>query len=111
MRTSFDLSRFARSLLASSVLIAALVASPHMAAGQSVVQPRSADAVQDFQKFLPPVASIPWLEARSRSSQPATSVLPEAGSVAAWLLTPRPAASWAASHAQAAVPDNGIVGM
>ena len=111
MRTSFDLSRSARSLLAPLAVIAALVASPHMAAGQKIDQHRYADPVADFQRFLPAVASIPWLEARSATAQKSTSPLPEAGSVAAWLLTPRPAALWASGHTQAAFAGNGIEGM
>ena len=94
MRTNFDRSRLSRSLFGAVVALAALTASPPVAVGQSIIQQRGADPMGDFQKFLPPVASIPWLEARSAASKKSSSPLPEAGSFAAWLLTPRAAASW-----------------
>ena len=54
-----------------------------MAAGQSVVQPRSADAVQDFQK-IPAAGCLDTYgsSARCRSSRPSfIGASPEAGSV------------------------------
>ena len=110
MRTSLNLSRVGRSLLVS-VMFAALVASPQMAAGQGIVQQRTADPVADFQKFLPPVPSIPWLEVRSAAAQETVRALPQAGTVAAWLLTPRPAMSWASGPTKAALTGDDVVGM
>lgn len=109
MRTSFNLSRVGRSLLVS-VKLAALVASPQVAAGQGIVQQRT-DPVADFQKFLPPVPSIPWREVRSAAAQKTARALPEAGTEAAWLLTPRPAVSWASGPPQAALTGDDVVGM
>lgn len=110
MRTNFDPSRLARPLLVSLVLLGA-VAAPHVASGQSLVKQRPADPVADFQKFLPPIGSVPWLETRTGAAQKTPSSLPEAGTIAAWLMTPRPAATWASAHTQQGVAGSGIVGM
>lgn len=78
------------------VALAGLLAAP-TATAQTIMKPKPQAAMVDFQQFLPPVASIPWLEAkRSVPQRPASfSPLPEAGSVSALLLAPQPAATWA----------------
>ena len=81
MRTIFDLSRLARSFLASATVLTAVVGTPQMAAGQSIIQQRHADPRMDFQNYLPQMAVRPWLEARSTKTQQSTPPLPEAGTV------------------------------
>ena len=112
MRTTDNLCRVCRSLLVSVVLIAGLTL-PYAATGQSLLQPRPASTARDFHKFLPPVPSIPWLEARWVAPRPGipSFSLPEAGSVSAWLLTPRPAAAWTSGYRREASAEKTTVGM
>jgi hypothetical protein len=86
-------------------LLSAVVLSPPTAAAQATVQPRAQGAAIDLQKFLPPVAAVPWLDARSRAPQKNASPLTDRNA-SALLLAPEPATSWAprSSHAASASP-------
>ena len=107
MRTYHNI-RTALAALAVSGVVAA--ASP--ASGQAVVQAKPDSAVTDFHKFLPPLPSVPWLEAKRRVPNITITALPEAGSVTALLLMPEPAMSWGVGgNSQAASANIGFVGM
>src|SRR5690349_25079722 len=90
MRNSFKLTCLLRGLIPPLAFVAILTA-PHTGASQTMVQRH--DAVADFQKFLPSLPAIPWLNAQPVEGSKSQMRLPEAGSVSALLLMPRAATS------------------
>jgi len=92
------MSAIARAIVIS-VLVGAVMA-PQAAAGESIQITRAADAA-DFRKFLPPLPDVPWLTTVDRAPSKGIS-MPEAGSVSALLLVPRPAEAWSPLLSQSA---------
>jgi len=111
MRTSLDPAPVFRPRAAFTALLLTGLLAAAPAAGQAIVKPGPETAVADFQKFLPPVAPVPWLDARWRAPQKSVSPLPEAGSLSALLLAPDPVSSWTSGPSHAASARVGFVGM
>jgi hypothetical protein len=85
----------AKSLFALALGAAVLV--PHAAQGENAVARTGAQAV-DFQRYLPPLpADVPWLALTSQPTPQGSARLPEAGSLSAWLLVPKPVQAWTLS--------------
>ena len=79
---------------AAALMLAGAVMVPQTVRGDSIIRVRTADT-SDFYKFLPDLpAAVPWLTVNSRK-QTGEVTLPEAGSVSALMLVPKPAAGWA----------------
>lgn len=69
------------------------VMAPQAVSGESILRIRASDGY-DFHRFLPSFPEVPWLAPDERT--PAKDVaLPEAGSVSALMLVPKPADTWA----------------
>lgn len=84
---------------AVTLILAGAVMAPLTVHGDSLIRARTANT-SDFYKFLPGLpADLPWLTVNSRK-QTAEVTLPEAGSVSALMLVPRPAEGWAALTTQ-----------
>jgi hypothetical protein len=110
MRTNLAFNQPTRVALATLALIAA-VAAPLPAAGQAMVKPLPEDAVASFEKFLPPVAAVPWLEARWRVPQMNAVAPRDAASLGALLFTLRPVKDWPADDVRAAPAGHDFAGM
>jgi hypothetical protein len=110
MRTNLALHESARRALATLALIAA-VAAPLPAAGQAMVKPLPQDAVAGFETFLPPVATVPWLEARWRVPQVNAVAPRDAASLGALLFALRPVKDWPADAVRAAPASQDFAGM
>jgi hypothetical protein len=91
--------------------VAALVMAPQAVNGESLLRVRAGSGV-DIQKYLAPLPNeVPWLTANSGAAAKITSPLPEAGSVSALLLTPKPVQTWTALSSQSAAAASSFVGM
>lgn len=99
-----------RAAVAAVALIAAF-AAPLPAAGQVRVKSPPQDAVAEIGRFLPPVAPVPWLEARPQVPQSAPAMSRDGTSWSALLLTLRPASTWPSSAAHAASASHSYAGM
>lgn len=94
MKSNAKMSRtLAASLLTAAVLSG--VAAPATAQAQwlSSPIPDPDAAAMDFKRHLPPVAPVPWLDARLGAARAALG-LPQAGSLEALLMKPTPATHW-----------------
>jgi hypothetical protein len=92
MKSNAKISRhLVASLLAGAVLSGA--AAPATAQAQWLSKPRPEAAAMEFRRHLPPVAPVPWLDARLGTARAALG-LPHAGTLEALLMKPAPAASW-----------------
>jgi hypothetical protein len=110
MRTNLALNGPTRTALATLALIAA-VAAPLPVAGQGVVKPLPEDAVAGFERFLPPVAPVPWLEARWRAPQTSAVAPRDAASLGALLFALRPVKDWPTDGVRAASASHDVAGM
>jgi hypothetical protein len=110
MRTNPAFNQPTRTALATFALITA-VAAPFPAAGQAMVKPLPEDPVASFEKLLPPVAAVPWLEARWRASQKNAAAPRDAASLGALLFTLRPVKEWPADGVRAASASHDVAGM
>jgi hypothetical protein len=81
--------------------LAGAVLAPETVSGASMLRMRASDPV-DFHKYLPALpADVPWLTAHRQA--PERGALPEAGSLSAWMLMPKPAEGWALTSQPAAL--------
>jgi hypothetical protein len=110
MRTNLGFTDPTRTALATLALIAA-VAAPLPAAGQAMVKPLPQDAVAGFEKLLPPVAAVPWLDARWRAPQKIAAAPPNTASLGALLFALRPVKDWPAGGVRAASASQDVAGM
>ena len=80
---------------AVTLMFACAVMVPLTVRGDSIIRVRTADTLE-FSRFLPELpAGVPWLQA-NKWKQTGGVTLPEAGSVSALMLVPKPAEGWAA---------------
>jgi len=87
----------AKTLIA--IALAAPFGAAQTAAADSVVRVHASNAA-GFERFLPALpADVPWLATDRRTPQNAVLV-PEAGSVSAWMFAPMPAEAWSSRPAQ-----------
>jgi hypothetical protein len=94
-----------------AIALAATVAAAQPAAADSVVRVHASDAA-DFERFLPALpAGVPWLVTDRRAPQKNTLLLPEAGSVSAWMLAPIPLERGAPFPVQSMRPAPSLAGM
>jgi hypothetical protein len=92
MKSNAKISRpLAVSLLAAAVLGGA--AAPATAQAQWLSRPMPGAGAMEFKRHLPPVAPVPWLDARLGTARAALG-LPQAGSLEALLMKPTPATHW-----------------
>jgi hypothetical protein len=92
MKSNAKMSRpLAASLLAAAVLSGA--AAPATGQAQWLSKPIPDAAAMEFKRHLPPVAPVPWLDARLGLARAALG-LPQAGSLEALLMQPTPATRW-----------------
>jgi len=93
----------------ATVLAAPLMAAP-CGAADSVVRVHDSDGA-GFERFLPEAAAdIPWL-ANDRHARPKLVRLPDAGSVSAWMLSPKPAEAWRPRRIQSPASAMSFAGM
>ena len=110
MRTSTCPTVYRSRAAIATLAVASALAVP-AAAAETIVKQKPHGAAIDFQQFLPPVAPVPWLDAKWRAPHRNVLPLPEAGSVSALLLAPQPAKSWAPGSSQAASANPGFARM
>jgi hypothetical protein len=88
---------------------AASVAAP--VAADSVVRVHASDTT-GFERFLPALPSdVPWLAAERRAPPTSAVLAPEAPSLSAWMLSPKPAEAWSARSVQSAGAAPSLSGM
>ena len=92
----------------STLALAAAMLMPQTVFGGSLIKRTPAS---DFTKFLPPLDEVPWLNIRSRTPTRLAVSLPEAGTLSALLLVPKPVTSWASLEAPSAAAGSEFVGM
>jgi len=86
------MNTIARTLIAT--VLAAPVVAPQPGVADSGVRVHASNAA-GFERFLPALpADVPWLATNRRAPAKSTVLLPEAGSVGAWMLAPVPAEAW-----------------
>jgi hypothetical protein len=104
------MNTIARTFIAS--MLAAPVAASQPVAADSVVRVHASNAA-GFERFLPALpADVPWLATTPRPAPSKhTVLLPEAGSVSAWMLAPMPAEAWSALPIQSARTAAFLAGM
>ena len=102
------MNTIARTIIAT--VLAAPVVAAQPAAADSVVRVHSSNTA-GFERFLPSLpADIPWLAA-DRAAPKSALLVPEAGSMSAWMLAPMPAEAWSSRPAQSAGAAPSFVGM
>ena len=87
-----------------------LLINPNIAPARFSSNEKCLDAVADFQKFLPPLPSIPWVETRSIGPQKGAPSW-KANGVNAWLPAARSVPSRSSSNRQEASAETRSVGM
>ena len=86
------MNAIARTFIA--IALAAPVGAAQPASADSVVRVHASNAA-GFERFLPALpADVPWLATNRRAPPKSTVLVPEAGSVGAWMLAPMPAEAW-----------------
>jgi hypothetical protein len=94
MKSNAKISQpLAASLLAAAVLSGAAAPTTVQAQWLSRPIPAPESAALEFSRHLPPVAPVPWLDARLGLARAALG-LPQAGSLEALLMQPTPATRW-----------------
>jgi hypothetical protein len=96
---------------AAFLALIAAVASPVPATGQVMVKSSPQDAAAAFAKFLPPVAPVPWLEAKWQVARQHPETSRDSASWAPLLLTLRPASIWPSNSLRAASASQDYAGM
>ena len=85
-----------------AAVLATAVLAPQPVAADSVVRVHASNAA-GFERFLPALpADVPWLAADRKAAPRTTVLVPEAGSVGAWMLVPKPAEAWSQLPVQSA---------
>jgi len=78
-----------------ALAVSAAIMMPHTVFGGSMIRQTDASEISEFAKFLPTLDEVPWLNARSHNSTRLPVSLPEAGTLSALLLIPKPVTTWA----------------
>lgn len=78
-----------------ALAVSAAILMPQTVFGGSTIRQTASSEVAEFAKFLPTLDEVPWLSARSRTSTRLPGSLPEAGTLSALLLIPKPVTTWA----------------
>ena len=82
-----------------AIALAAPWGAAQTAAADSVVRVHASNA--GFERFLPALpANVPWLTTDRRAPQKNAVLVPEAGSVSAWMFAPTPAEAWSSRPAR-----------
>ena len=103
------MNTIARTFIAAVLAAPALVPQP--VAADSVVRVHASNAT-GFARFLPALpADVPWLAADRRAAPRTTVLVPKAGSVAAWMLVPKPTEAWPSLSVQSAGSAPSFAGM
>lgn len=104
------MNRIAKAFIAAMLTVPVVAVTP--VAADSVVRVHGSN-IAGFERFLPALpADIPWLMSERRAQPPKQAVLlPEAGSVGAWMLSPRPAEAWSLRSIHSREPATSFAGM
>jgi hypothetical protein len=103
------MNTIARTFIAAALATPVLAAQP--VAAHSVVRVQTSNAA-GFERFLPALpADVPWLAADRRGAPRSAVLVPEAGSVDAWMLVPKPAEAWSPLPVQSAGSAPPFVGL
>jgi hypothetical protein len=111
MRTNLASHHRVRTAAAAALALIAAAAAPLPAGGQVMMKSHPQGAAADFAKFLPPVAPVPWLEAKWRAPDKNPDVSRDSTRWAALLLTLRPVSTWPSTAARAASASQDYAGM
>ena len=93
-----------------ALAVSAAIMMPQTVFGGSMIGQTHASEISEFTKFLPTLDEVPWLNARSRTPTRLPVSLPEAGTLSALLLIPKPVTTWASLETPSAA-GRVIVGM